>query len=236
MFSGDAAVAAMLKKQNSFMFDDVVVPEELVAELHPLPDEVMDEFEGILNRNQAAKILQPKSHEEEVIVPVEAVAELPVKKKKDLSEEVIVPVEAVAELPVKKKKDLPEEEKKPNKKKVQFTLPEEAELKKKKHGSKEKDKPTPKEVPETKKKEAEKKKKEEDPPAKKFRPLMNVVKDQFPVFIPSAHPFVLISICQRCLCEANNKIKMSSCGKEYITFVMCHDCVQKNNTLRAIFK
>lgn len=214
MFSGDAAVAAMLKKQNSFMFDDVVVPEELVAELHPLPDEVMDEFEGILNRNQAAKILQPKSHEEEVIVPVEAVAELPVKKKKDL----------------------PEEEKKPNKKKVQFTLPEEAELKKKKHGSKEKDKPTPKEVPETKKKEAEKKKKEEDPPAKKFRPLMNVVKDQFPVFIPSAHPFVLISICQRCLCEANNKIKMSSCGKEYITFVMCHDCVQKNNTLRAIFK
>ena len=214
MFSGDAAVAAMLKKQNSFMFDDVVVPEELVAELHPLPDEVMDEFEGILNRNQAAKILQPKSHEEEVIVPVEAVAELPVKKKKDL----------------------PEEEKKPNKKKVQFTLPEEAELKKKKHGSKEKDKPTPKEVPETKKKEAEKKKKEEDPPAKKFRPLMNVVKDQFPVFIPTAHPFVLISICQRCLCEANNKIKMSSCGKEYITFVMCHDCVQKNNTLRAIFK
>ena len=227
MFSGDAAIDAMFKKGNSFMFDDVIVPEEVVSELHPLPDDVLDEFQGILNRNQASQILQPRS-DEEVIVPVEAVAELPVKKKAE--EEVIVPIEAVAELPVKKK-DLSEEVKKPKKKKVE----EEAEFKKKKHGSKEKE-PASKEVQETKKKKETEKKKEEDPPAKKLRPFMNVVKDQFPVFIPTAHPFVLISICQRCLCEANNKIKMSSCGKEYITFVMCHDCVQKNNTLRAIFK
>ncbi len=53
------------------------------------------------------------------------------------------------------------------------------------------------------------------------------------VFIPVRDKFVLLGLCKICYTESLAKIKLKSSGKQFITFVMCAKCVQKNKFLHA---
>ncbi len=53
------------------------------------------------------------------------------------------------------------------------------------------------------------------------------------VFVPVRDKFILLGLCKICLTESLSKIKLMASGRQYITFVMCAKCVQKNKFLHA---
>ncbi len=54
-----------------------------------------------------------------------------------------------------------------------------------------------------------------------------------PVFIPVNDKFVLMTLCKKCMAESLSKVKLLGSGRQFITFVLCAQCVGKNKFLHS---
>ncbi len=54
-----------------------------------------------------------------------------------------------------------------------------------------------------------------------------------PVFIPVNDKFVLMTLCKKCMAESLSKVKLMGSGRQFITFVLCTQCVGKNKFLHS---
>ncbi len=73
-----------------------------------------------------------------------------------------------------------------------------------------------------------------DPPCKKSKG--NTAAKANPVHVPSQQKYVLTSMCKNCMEDTWRRVKVMASGREFITFVLCPRCVQKNQVLTTLFK